>query len=67
MAGARLSSAPQGLQPTLGRELDLFLAVREWSGLELTLRWSRFEPGAAYAPNRRDPAHALELGLALNF
>jgi hypothetical protein len=67
VAGARLSAVPEGLRPALGREIDLFLAVREWSWLELTLRWSRFEPGAAYAPNRRDPAQALELGAALNF
>jgi hypothetical protein len=67
VAGARLSAVPEGLRPALGREIDLFLAVREWSWLELTLRWSRFEPGAAYAPNRRDTAQALELGAALNF
>jgi alginate production protein len=67
VTGARLSAVPEGLQTTLGREIDLFLALREWSWLELTLRWSRFEPGTAYAANRRDPAHALELGLALNF
>ena len=67
VAGARLSTDPQGLQRRLGRELDLVMALREWSWLELTLRWSRFEPGPAYAANRRDAAHALELGAALNF
>lgn len=67
LADARLSAQPEGLQAPLGRELDLLLAVREWPWLELTLRWSRFEPSVAYAPNRRDTAHALELGAALNF
>ncbi|MBL8314259.1 MAG: hypothetical protein JNK55_10955 [Rubrivivax sp.] len=67
VAGARLSTDPQGLQRRLGRELDLVVALREWSWLELTLRWSRFEPGPAFATNRRDAAHALELGAALNF
>lgn len=67
LAAARLSAAPLGLDRRLGRELDLVIALREWSWLELTLRLSRFEPGAAFAGDRRDAAHALELGAALNF
>jgi alginate production protein len=65
--GARLSTQPEGLHTALGRELDLVVAVREWSWLELTLRWSRFEPGAAYGPNGRNPAQAVELGAEMNF
>lgn len=67
VAGARLAADPQGLQRRLGRELDLVIALREWRWLELTLRLSRFEPGPAFAANRRDAANALELGAALNF
>ncbi|MBP6763529.1 MAG: hypothetical protein KA141_00955 [Rubrivivax sp.] len=66
-SAARLSADPLGQQRRLGRELDLVIALREWSWLELTLRWSRFEPGPAYAADRRDAANALELGAALNF
>ncbi len=67
LAGSRLAQSPLGLNPHIGHETDVFLALREWRWLELTLRVSRFMPGAAFAANRRDPAHALELGLAVNF
>jgi hypothetical protein len=30
----------------IGRERDRVLALREWRQFELTLNWSRFEPGA---------------------
>lgn len=65
--GARLSAEPEGLSPDLGRELDLVLALRESRAWELTLTWSRLRPGAAFAATRRQPAHALEAALALNF
>ena len=67
VAGSRLSQAPLGLDTRLGREIDLFIALREWSRLELTLGYARFTPGAAFAANRRDSANALEVGLAVNF
>jgi hypothetical protein len=67
VAGARLSADPQGQHRRLGSEVDLALALREWSWLELTVRLSRFEPGPAFAAGRRDAANALELGAALNF
>lgn len=67
VSAARLSADPLGQHRRLGRELDLVIALREWTWLELTLRWSRFEPGPAYAVGRRDAANALELGAALNF
>lgn len=67
LAGSRLSADPTGEHPDIGRELDVFLAVREWKQLELTLRWSRFVPGAAFAAGERDPAQAVEFGAALNF
>ncbi len=61
LAGSRLSTAPLGTDPHLGRAWDLVLALREWQHLELVLRLARFEPGPAFAANRRDPAHAVEL------
>jgi alginate production protein len=67
IVAARLSADPLGTSGDIGREIDLLIALREWRQLELTLRWSRFTPGAAFAADRRDPAHALELGAALNF
>ncbi|WP_298824609.1 alginate export family protein [uncultured Piscinibacter sp.] len=67
IAGARLSVDPLGGNGDIGREVDLLIAVREWKHLELTLRGSRFLPGAAFADDQRDPAHAIELGAALNF
>lgn len=67
VAAARLSAQPEGLNGHLGRELGVAVALREWTWLELTLRWSRFSPGPAYAANRREPAHALEVGAELNF
>jgi alginate production protein len=67
LAGSRLSTDPTGDSTDIGREIDLFLAVREWKHLELTLRWSRFVPGAAFAEGERDPAHGIEFGAALNF
>lgn len=67
IAGSRLSQDPAGLSPDIGRELDLFIAMREWRQFELTLTLTRFMPGAAFAADRRDPAHGVELGAALNF
>lgn len=67
IAGSRLSQDPTGLNREVGRELDLFIAVREWRHLELTLTVSRFQPGAAFAADKRDAAHAVELGAALHF
>jgi hypothetical protein len=66
LAGSRLSQAPAGLDPRLGREIDLFLAWRESRHLEFTLLLARFVPGAAFAANRRDAAHSVELGIAFN-
>lgn len=67
LPGARLSTDPLGLSGDIGRELDLVLVLREWRQVELTFKWLRFTPGAAFASNRRDPAHAIEFGVAVNF
>lgn len=67
LAGSRLSADPAGTGTDIGREIDVFLAIREWKRLELTLRWSRFTPGTAFAEGERDPAHGIEFGAALNF
>ena len=67
IAGSRLSQGPTGLSPDIGREIDLFIAMREWRHFELTLTVTRFMPGAAFAANRRDAANGVELGAALNF
>ena len=67
LAGSRLSQDPTGLNRDIGREIDLFIAMREWRHVELTLTLSRFRPGAAFAADRRDAAHSVELGAALNF
>jgi alginate production protein len=65
--GSRLSADPLGLSRDVGVEWDLALAFREWRQFELTLKWSRFKPGVAFADDERDPAHAIELGAAFNF
>jgi alginate production protein len=67
LVGSRLSEDPAGLNRDIGREIDLFFAVREWRHVELTLLLSRFRPGTAFAADRRDTAHSIELGAALNF
>ena len=67
LPAARLSTDPLGTNRDIGRELDLALVLREWRKLELTFKWSRFTPGAAFASNRRDSARAIELGLSVNF
>ena len=67
LPGARLSTDPTGVSGDIGRELDLVVALREWRHVELTFKWSRFTPGAAFASNRRDPAHAIEFGVTVNF
>ena len=67
LAGSRLATDPLGESGSIGSEIDVVLALREWRHLELTLRWSRFRPGTAFAPDRRDPAHALEVGGTLEF
>lgn len=67
LPGSRLGSAPQGRNGRIGQEVDLMLALREWQHWEFTLVISRFRPGDAFAANRRDAAHGLELGATLNF
>ena len=67
LPGSRLGADPQGRSADIGREIDLVLSVRESRWLEFTLKWSHFQPGAAFAPEQRDPARAIELGMALNF
>jgi alginate production protein len=67
VAGSRLSQNPAGNSRELGHELDIFIAMREFEGFELTLALSRFLPGAAFASNRRDAAHGIELGAAFSF
>ncbi|MEO5658852.1 MAG: alginate export family protein [Polaromonas sp.] len=67
ITGARLSTDPLGANGDIGHELDLAIVLREWRHTDLSLKWSRFKPGAAFASNRRDPANAVELGLTINF
>lgn len=67
IAGARLAQDPLGIDSDIGQALDLFFAVREWRSAELTLKLSGFRPGKAFPADRRDPAHAVEFGVALNF
>ena len=65
--GARLSAQPLGTNRALGTEVNLLLAVRDSKRLEFTLKASRFKPGAAFAPDRRQPARAIEFGVTYNF
>lgn len=67
IAGSRLATDPEGLNGDVGNELDLVLALREWRHAEVALRAARFEPGAAFAPDRRAPARSIEIEFALNF
>jgi alginate production protein len=67
LAGSRLSEDPAGIARDIGDEIDLFIAMREWQHAELTLTLSRFRPGAAFANDKRDAAHGIEFGVALDF
>lgn len=67
IAGSRLATDPEGLNGDIGNEIDLVLALREWRHAEVALRAARFEPGAAFAPDRRAPAQSIEIEFALNF
>ncbi len=67
LADARISEDPTGLDPRIGDEIDLFMALREWRRLEFTLALSHFKPGPAFAADRRSRASKVELGVALNF
>lgn len=67
LAGSRLSQKPAGTHRDIGHELDLLFALREWKQVELTLKLARFLPGDAFAADRRDPAHSVEIGATLTF
>ncbi len=67
MRNTRLSADPQGTQRTLGREINLLLAVRESKRVELLFKASHFKPGAAFAPGQRDAARAVEVVVTFNF
>jgi alginate production protein len=67
LAGSRLSADPQGSSRNVGREVNLLIAVRESKRIEFTVKASHFKPGAAFAPDERKPARAVEFGVAVNF
>ena len=67
LPGSRLSNDPAGTATSLGREIDVVLAVREWRQIEFFAKWSRFKPGQAFAEGQRDAARAFELGFQFNF
>lgn len=67
LAGSRLAQDPLGLNRDIGQEIDLLVALREWRHVELTMRLSTFRPGAAFAIERRDPAHSIEIGAGFTF
>ncbi len=67
VVGSRLSTDPQGSNRNLGREVNLLVAVRENKRIEFTFKASHFKPGAAFAPDRRSAARAIEFGVAVNF
>lgn len=67
IAGSRLSADLQGTNTSVGREVDLLFAMREWKQVEFTAMASHFKPGAAFAPDQRNSAHAIEFGIAINF
>jgi alginate production protein len=67
IAGSRLSADPQGTSRSVGRELNLLLAVRESKRIEFTVKASHFKPGAAFAADERKPARAVEFGVTVNF
>ena len=67
LAGSRLAEDPLGQSRDIGHEFDLLFAMREWRHLELTLKLGRFTPGDAFASDRRDPAHSVEVGATLDF
>ena len=64
---ARLPTDPQGTNPAIGRELNLLVAVRESKNVEFLFKASHFKPGAAFAPERRDAARAVEISVSVNF
>lgn len=65
--GSRLSADPQGSRRNLGREVDLLMAVRKSEHIEFTFEASHFKPGAAFAPNGRKAARAVEVGVSTSF
>lgn len=65
--GARLTTRPLGGSRSLGREVDLLVAVRESQRVEFLFKASRFKPGAAFAADRRAAARAVEAGISVNF
>jgi alginate production protein len=65
--GARLSADPQGANRSLGREIDLLVAVRESKRVEFLFKASHFKPGAAFAREQRDPARSVEFVVSVNF
>jgi alginate production protein len=65
--GARVSADPLGTNRSLGREVNLLVAVRESKRLEFLFKASQFKPGAAFAPDERSSARAFEFGVAINF
>jgi alginate production protein len=67
IAGSRLSADPQGTGRAVGRELNLLIAVRESKRVEFTVKASAFKPGAAFAPEQRSSARAIEFAVAVNF
>ena len=62
---AELDADPDGLDPDIGRGLDLILAVEEWDALEFEVMGSVFEAGDAFGDDagRRSARVMVEVSL----
>lgn len=67
LAPNRLGTAPGGVDPHLGRELDLFFAFRETKRLDFTLSLAAFRAGRAYGARAGERAGFAEVGVIWSF
>lgn len=63
----RLDASPNGIDRSLGRELDIILGVREWERIELAARLGLFRAGKAFGAREGEHAELLELSLTWVF
>lgn len=63
----RLGSAAGGVDPHLGREVDVFFAFRETTRLDFTLSLATFRAGRAYGTRAGERAGFAEVGVIWGF
>ncbi len=67
MRDGRIGPDPEGINPSIGQEWDLVVALEEWEHWELEFVAGVFKAGSAYGENSGNIAANVEFKVNYNF